>query len=683
MPGVAKVVTAKDVTGTNRIFGTITYPWNKGDGYDRPILSDTKIYQYGDVVAMVLADTKKQALEAAKKVKVEIEKLPAYMNCLDASADDAIEIHPGTPNVFFEVDLKKGDHENVDARIENAAYMVESDYYTQRQPHLTVEPDVGFAYIDDDGVVTVHSKSIALYLAHYQIVEGLGLEAEKLRIIQNPQGGNFGYKIGPTLEALCAVATMATGGRPCYLEYDYHQHMIYTGKRAPCFSNVRVAADENGKLVAMDFDLIMDHGAYSEFADELLGKACRYTGGGFFVPALRGHGRTTFTNHTWVSAFRAYGGPQGAFSTNLIMDELAEKMGLDTWELMNRNILREGDTLGTGEIADVYPLATLMEMIKPEYEAAKERCAKLSTPEKKRGVGLAVGIYNVGNDTADLADSDIELNADGTVTIFNTWEDPGQGADIGTLSTAHEALRPLGLAPEQIRLYMNDTAKCPDSGAAAGSRSQFMVGNAIVDSCNQLIAAMKKADGTFRTYDEMVAEGIATKYNGHFSAAHLCGAPDEATFQFTPHGPVPTMQYGVFLAEVEVDTKTGATTVVKMRLDSDIGVIANRQAVEGQMYGGLVQGIGLALTEDFDDLKKHSTMLGAGIPYIKDAPDALELNFLETPRATGPFGAGGCGELPLYAPHAAIVNAIYHACGARIKHLPARPEKVLAALKEL
>ncbi len=236
MPGVHSVVTHKDVPGTNRISGLLTYPWSKCDGNERPILSDAKIFQYGDVVAMVLADTKKQAEAAAKKVKVEFEKLPAYMNCLDAAAEDAIEIHPGTPNVFFEVDLKKGDHERIDELMKNAPYVVEGDFYTQRQPHMTIEPDVGFAYTDSDGVVTVHSKSIALYMAHLQICEGLGLEPEKLRLIQNPQGGNFGYKIGPTLEALCAVATMASG-RPCYLEYNYEQHMVYTGKRALLFAH--------------------------------------------------------------------------------------------------------------------------------------------------------------------------------------------------------------------------------------------------------------------------------------------------------------------------------------------------------------------------------------------------------------------------------------------------------------
>jgi aldehyde oxidoreductase len=363
------------------------------------------------------------------------------------------------------------------------------------------------------------------------------------------------------------------------------------------------------------------------------------------------------------------------------MDELAEKCGMDTWEFMNKNILHPGDTVGTGEQPDVYPLPALMAMLKPEYDAAQERCAKLSTAGKKRGVGISIGMYNVGADVADEAGSDIELNPDGSVTIYNTWEDPGQGADLGTLVTAHEALRPLGITPEQIHLYMNDTALCPNSGPAGASRSQFFVGNAIVDSCNQLLKAMAKPDGGYRTYDEMVAEGIALKYKGHFSEAPLCSGPDPETFQFAVR-PVPTYQYAAFLAEVEVDTATGKTEVVKLMINADVGVIASRQAVDGQMFGGMSQGIGLALSEDFEDLKKHTNMIACGMPYIKDIPDDLVANYIETPRKDGPFGAAGCGEIPLTSPHAAIINAIYHACGARITHLPARPEKVLAALKK-
>lgn len=679
MPGVVKVITHKDVQGSNRIFGLVVFPWNKGDGYDRPILCDQKVFQFGDAIAVVAAETKAQAEAAAAKVKVELEPLPAYMSAPEAAGEEAMEIHPGTPNVFFEVNLKKGAHDKINEIIADAPYVVEGNYYTQRQPHLSIEPDVGFAYMDENGVVTIHSKSIALYLHRFMIAAGLGLPPEKLRLIMNPQGGNFGYKLSPTLEAICAVATMATG-RPCFLEYSYYQHLTYTGKRSPAFINAKAAADKDGRLLALEFDTLIDHGPYSEFADDLTTKVARYTGAGFYVPTIKGRARVTFTNHAFGSAFRAFGAPQAKFATNLLMDQLAEKCGLDTWEFMYRNVLKPGDTVGTGEQPDVYPLPRLMEMMKPEYDAAVKRCKEMSTSDKKYGVGLSIGMYNVGADTADQASSEVELNPDGTVTIYNTWEDPGQGADVGTLVTAHEALRPLGLSPDQIRLYMNDTLLCPDSGPAGASRCQYMVGNAIVDSCRQLLEAMDKGDGTYRTYEEMIRDGLPTRYKGHFTAAPYCSPPDPETFQFAVR-PVPTYQYGVFMSEVEVDMSTGKTQVVKMILNADVGVIASRQAVDGQMYGGMAQGIGFALSEDFEDIEKHTNMIAAGIPFIKDIPDALVVNYLETPRSTGPFGAGGCGELPMTAPHASIINAIYHACGVRITKLPARPEKILAALK--
>jgi aldehyde oxidoreductase len=191
-----------------------------------------------------------------------------------------------------------------------------------------------------------------------------------------------------------------------------------------------------------------------------------------------------------------------------------------------------------------------------------------------------------------------------------------------------------------------------------------------------LVNAMKRPDGTFRKYDEMVAEKIPLRYSGKWTAA-ACTACDENG----QGNPFPVYMYGMFLAEVEVETKTGKTQVVKMTCVADIGKIVNKLVVDGQMYGGMAQGIGLALSEDFEDLKKHTTLVGCGLPYTKDIPDMLELHYIETPRPNGPFGAAGVGELPLTSPHAAVINAIYNACGARIKRLPALPEKVLAGLK--
>ena len=671
MPGVVKVVTHKDIKGKNRITGLITFPSNLGDGWDRPILCDTKVFQYGDAIAIVCADTEKHAREAAKKVKVELEVLPAYMSAPEAMEPDAIEIHPGTPNIYYIQKIAKG--EDTKPIFDKAEVVVEGDFYTSRQPHLPIEPDVGFAFLDDAGKLNIHSKSIGLHLHLYMIAPGLGVEPENLVLVQNNAGGTFGYKFSPTMEALVGAAAMATG-RPVFLCYDYAQQQIYTGKRSPFWTTVRYAADKQGKLLAMETDWSVDHGPYSEFGDLLTLRGAQYIGAGYDIKNIRGEGRTVCTNHAWGAAFRGYGAPESEFPSEVLMDELAEKLGMDPLELRYKNVYRKGSTTPTGQDPEVYSLPEMIDKLRPRYEAAKKRAAKRSTDAVKRGVGVAVGVYGAGLDGPDTSETDVELNPDGTVTIFNTWEDHGQGADMGTLAVAHEALRPLALATDQIRLVMNDTSKCPNSGPAGGSRSQVVTGQAIRVGCEELLKAMKKANGSYRTYEEMQAEGLPTKVHGKWTApAKDCDANGQGS-------PFCCYMYGVFLAEVAVDKATGKTTVEGMTCVADVGTVVNRLVVDGQIYGGLAQGIGLALTEDFEDIKKHSTLAGAGFPYIKQIPDNMEIIYVETPRPDGPFGASGVGEMPLTAPHAAVINGIYNACGARIRSIPALPEKVLAAM---
>lgn len=671
MPGVVKVVTHKDIKGKNRITGLITFPSNLGDGWDRPILCDTKVFQYGDAIAIVCADTEKHAREAAKKVKVELEVLPAYMSAPEAMEPDAIEIHPGTPNIYYIQKIAKG--EDTKPIFDKAEVVVEGDFYTSRQPHLPIEPDVGFAFLDDAGKLNIHSKSIGLHLHLYMIAPGLGVEPENLVLVQNNAGGTFGYKFSPTMEALVGAAAMATG-RSVFLCYDYAQQQIYTGKRSPFWTTVRYAADKQGKLLAMETDWSVDHGPYSEFGDLLTLRGAQYIGAGYDIKNIRGEGRTVCTNHAWGAAFRGYGAPESEFPSEVLMDELAEKLGMDPLELRYKNVYRKGSTTPTGQDPEVYSLPEMIDKLRPRYEAAKKRAAKRSTDAVKRGVGVAVGVYGAGLDGPDTSETDVELNPDGTVTIFNTWEDHGQGADMGTLAVAHEALRPLALATDQIRLVMNDTSKCPNSGPAGGSRSQVVTGQAIRVGCEELLKAMKKANGSYRTYEEMQAEGLPTKVHGKWTApAKDCDANGQGS-------PFCCYMYGVFLAEVAVDKATGKTTVEGMTCVADVGTVVNRLVVDGQIYGGLAQGIGLALTEDFEDIKKHSTLAGAGFPYIKQIPDNMEIIYVETPRPDGPFGASGVGEMPLTAPHAAVINGIYNACGARIRSIPALPEKVLAAM---
>ena len=685
MPGVERIITAEDIVaagGKNRINGLVMLPLNnKCDGWDRPVLCDEKIFQFGDAIAIVAADTEAHARAAADAVKVDIELLPAYMNAMDAIAEDAIEIHPGVPNAYYETNCIKGPDIDFDA----APNVVEIESYCSRQPHLHLEPDCGYAYIDEDGMVTVHSKSIGIHLHMPMIADGIGVPMDKLRIVQNHAGGTFGYKFSPTNEAILGAAAKIIG-KPVSLVFNQFQNITYTGKRSPGFMNIKLAADENGKLLGLWGNNYIDHGPYSEFGDLLTHRLSQFVGAGYHIPTIRNKSQTVFTNHAWGSAFRAYGSPQSFMGSEIAIDVLAAKMGMDPFDIRELNCYKESEasTIPTGYAPDVYCLEEMYKMARPLYEAGKKRVAEknaASDDRYKYGIGVASGVYGCGLDGVDSSQAYAELNPDGTVTMYTCWEDHGQGADMGTLMSAHETLRQAGIKPEQIKLVMNDTKLAPNSGPAGGSRSQVMSGNACRLAAENLIAAMKKEDGTFRTYDEMKAEGIETKVLGNWVCDYCATHPvDQATSQGEPFA---TYMYTLFLPEVCVDTQTGKVTVEKFTCVADVGTIMNKLLVDGNFYGGLAQGIGLALTEDFEDLSKHTSLKNCGIPYPKDIPDDIELHYLETYRPNGPYGAAGCGEAPLDAPHPAILNAIYNATGARITRIPALPEVVLAALAEL
>jgi len=587
MPGVFKVITHKDVKGKNRINRVLTFPGYKGQAEVRPIICDEKVFQYGDVMAIVAADTEEQAKAAAEKVKVNLEELPAYMSAPEAMAPDAMEIHPGIPNVFYERIIKKGS--DVKPIFDKAAYVVEDEFYVGRQPHLHLEPDCGVAYLKN-GKLYIHSKSIALNFHRAMLAEGIGVKMDDLVLIQSNTGSTFGYKVSTTCEQYLGVAATVTG-RPVSLVYDMHQNISYTPKRSPFFVKLRLAADKNGKLLAMEHDYSIDHGSYDELGDLLCQRGVQFIGAGYDIPSIRGKGRAVSTNHSWGAAFRAFGAPQSEFASETLMDMLAEKMGMDPLELRYKNVYRPGGTgLPSSQQPEVFTLPDLIDMLRPKYQEALKRAKQNSNANKKCGVGISLAMYGAQVDGPDASSAACELNPDGGVTIYDTREDYGQGADMGALGTAHEALHPLGLPPEKIRRVGNDTEKCPDSSFAAGSRSQIMTGNAIRLACQALLKEMTKADGSFRTYDEMVKEGKELKKIATYTASSQ-GIDENGQGKFMDN-----FMYGLNMAEVTGDTKTGKTTVDKMTLNTDIGVINNKLVVDGQNYGGLAQGIGLALT---------------------------------------------------------------------------------------
>ncbi|MDR3295764.1 MAG: molybdopterin-dependent oxidoreductase [Clostridiales Family XIII bacterium] len=674
MPGVVRIVTAKDVQGTNIIFEPNFHLRSKIKGDVRPIFNDKKIFMYGDVVGAVIADTQEHARDAAAAVKVEIEPLPEYLNFLDAVAPDAMRIHAQSENNYLLQPVFKG--ESADAVIEASAYAAEGSFYSTREPHLSIEGDTQQAYWDEDGNMVISCKSQSIQWNRESIANAMGIPLEKLRLVENPTGGSFGWATCAGSFAILGVCLMAVN-RPLTLTMRYEEHQHYSGKRTPSYSNGRIACDENGKLTAIEFDFGVDHGAYDDISMNLIASFARYPGFPYVIPNVRGLIRMAVSNHGFGTSYRGFGSPQSYTCSEALMDMLAEKAGMDPFEFRYRNLARPGDMTMNGYPYRDPSMVELYDKLRPVYEEAKARLAGKEDEEKYYGVGVCSGGFNVTIGAHDHAEIALELNPDGTVTHFNTWEDQGQGGDIGTLAHTHECLRPLGLEPDQIKLVMNDSHLCPNSGIAAASRCHFMVGYATENAAQQLLGAMRKADGSYRSYEEMLADGIPTKYIGAYDTT---GKGVDLNPNTGAADPVMTTTYGVFLAEVEVGKTDGKVRVTRIVAVSDVGILGNVLSVEGQAYGGISQTIGFALTENYDDLKRHGTLVGAGVPAIADIPDNIELIFHEREREYGPHGSTGCSELFQSGGHMAVLNAIHNATGARVYTLPASPAKVKAAI---
>ena len=678
MTGVVKVLTAKDVPGTNIIFEPNFNQRSLLKGDIRPIFNDKKIFFYGDLVGAVIADTEAHARAAAAVVKVDIEQLPEYTNFIDSAAPDAMRIHDRAPNVYLKQPVIKG--EDVRDIIEDSAYSAAGSFYSTREPHMSIEGDTQQAFWDENDNMVLANKSQSIQWNRESIADGIGIPLDKLRIVENPTGGSFGWSTCAGSFAVMGVCLLAMGDKDAKLTLtmSWPEHQAYSGKRTPAHSNGRIACDENGKLTAFEFDFGVDHGAYDDISMNLIQSFLRYPGYPYVCPNVRGLVRMAVTNHGFGTSYRGFGSPQSYTLGEALIDMLAEKVGEDPFEFRYKNIGRQGDLTNNGYPFKEISMEEIYDRMRPIYEEAKARmAAKPEDDDYYYGLGVASCGFNVSTGNHDMAEIALELNADGTVTALNTWQDPGQGGDIGTLTHAHECLRPLGLEPDQIKLHINDSHECPNSGISAASRCHFVVGRSTEEAAGKMLEAMKKPDGTFRTYDEMVAEGIPTKYWGRHDST---GQVVDLDFNTSQGDPVMTVTYGLEIAEVRVSKETGKTEVTRIVFISDVGRLGNVLSVEGQAYGGISQTVGFALTENYDDVKKHATMAGAGVPTIKDVPDDIELIYLDKDRIVSTHGSTGCSELYQSGGHMAVINGINNAIGGRVYTLPASPEKVKAVI---
>ena len=681
MPGVVKVMTAKDIKGTNSIGPPCAAPRSRMAFATQPVLADKKVARIGDPVALVAADTEEHARAAAKAVKVTYEDLPVYTSILESCLPDAVRIQEDAPNIFFDQPvLKGGDTRPVfDAAEEDDDIVVVSGAYrAPREPHLALEPMSTQAYMDEDDVLTINYKAQCVHVFQMLIPFALGLAPDKVRVVQSPTGGAFGYAMCADIGALSGLGCLCTG-KPVTLTLNYEETQRYSGKRAASYANGRCAVRKStGEILALDIHAVNDHGAYANTAAPLTPKTACFPGSPYNVQNMRVLVQAGLSNQAYGVAYRSFGAPQMFTPSGQLIDEAREAAGLDPFDFYYKNIVREGDTTANSGPYKVYTLDQCMDKVRPYYEESLKWKEEPAEEGWVRGIGVNCGCYHVSG-AADKSEVAIALNPDNSVTVYNSWEEMGQGGDIGSLVINHHALRELNLTPDQVHLNLGDSKTSPDTGPAAGSRSHYMAGNATLIACNKLLDAMRKDDGTFRTYDEMVAEGLETRYEGVFSTAGLYSelSPNDG------HGdPTPDINFIAQVARAEVQPSTGKVRIVGAHCCADVGVIGNFLAVDGQAYSGMEHGIGFALTEDYDDMeKKYGTMLGCGFPQCTDVPDDLVFEYIETPRGTGPFGSGGASEVFQCSTHTVILNAVADATGVRVHELPATPDKIKAAVE--
>jgi aldehyde oxidoreductase len=656
MPGVVAVLTAEDIKGTNRI---------RAFAPDEPVLCEDRVRRLGDPIVAVAAETLKQAEAAAAAVKVEYEPLPVMMTLEEALAPGAVQIHPHSPNLCVQQSLARGDTEKAFAE---AAAMVEAEFSTQWNHQAPLEPEASVAYMEgegDDATLVVIGRSIEIHAHKAQLAEALN--CENIRYQEAFVGGQFGIKSSITSEAIAAAMALHLR-RPARYIPSLEESILMSNKRHAFQMAAKLAADASGHLTAYSLDFVINKGAYFLLGPIPLLRVLYMFNSSYQIDNLAAEGKLVYTNTAPGGAARGAGPPQSNFALESAIDMLADKLGMDQLEFRKINSLRPGGLLSPGTPVKQWPFPELCDAIRPHYERAKKEAAALKDGPIKRGVGLATHGFGIGY-PGDTAKVSLEVDPDDGITIYCAIADPGEGNDSMLVQIAGHLL---GLPLEKIRLYTRATDRTEGMGPAASSRMTFMGGGALINACEQLQQTIKEAGSS--TYAGLQKAGQPTRFNGikHNPGGH---GIDEKTGQGEG---LLSIVLNIQMAEVDVDTETGDVRVVKMTSAVDAGTVLHPQNLEGQLEGGMDQGVGYALREDYvQGVSKDWRTFK--FPTIRNAFD-MELIIRETPRENGALGATGIGEMTMCSTAPAVINAIKDACGVRIFHLPATPEKVKAAL---
>jgi CO/xanthine dehydrogenase Mo-binding subunit/aerobic-type carbon monoxide dehydrogenase small subunit (CoxS/CutS family) len=685
--GLSAVLTAADVQGENS-FGVIP-------GFeDQPVFAEAETRYTGDAVAALVGP--RDVLRSIDPADVPIawKELPAAQDIEAAQLSSAGQLHKGRDNnVMCGGFVKCGD---ADAALAKAYVTVEGRFQSGFVEHGYIEPEAGFAEVVN-GRVEVHACTQAPVMDLEGLERVLGMDRSKIRIVPTAVGGGFGSKLDMSVQPYLAMAALKTG-QPVRICYTRTESMRASTKRHPSDITLRIGADKDGKICGFDFSGAFDTGAYASWGPTVANRVPVHASGPYQIADYTAQSKGVHTNNPPSGAFRGFGVPQSAIAQESLFDELADKLGQDALEFRIANVLKNGTPTVCGQVfGQGVGIKACFEALRPAW--TKERAAAESfnaqNTIRKRGVGVAGGWYGCGN-TSLPNPSTIKsgIQEDGTVVLHQGAMDIGQGANTVIAQVFATAL---GVDVGQVQRIGADTDVTPDAGKTSASRQTFVSGNAARLSGAALRAAILErmnvaedaqleiGGGTIRAKDavgEHVLELNALDADAEGYVLHASETYDPPTKPLDENGqghPYAQFGYATQMAVVEVDTALGTVKPIKFVAAHDVGQAINPMLVEGQVHGGIAQGLGMALMEEYIPGRTEN-LHDYLIPTIGDIPP-IETIIIEEPDVHGPYGAKGLGEHVLVPTAPALLNAIKHATGVRIQKVPATPSAVHAAIK--
>lgn len=694
VPGVMVVLTAADVP-VNRVLERAS--GGLGElAIEMPILASDRVRYLGEPVALIAADSREAMEAAAELVTVEYEELPGVYDVVSALAPDAPQVHD-QGNVLVTWNIRRGD---VAAALANADTVIEGTYQTQHAEHAYLEPEAGVGWMDLD-VVTLRVSTQVIEHA-IEVAEILNLPQNKVRIIASYMGGGFGGKEDMTVEPYLALLVWHTR-RPVRMIWDRQESLQASTKRHPFTMKYRTGVRSDGTILGQDIDIIGDAGAYPYLSARILFAGAALACGPYLTPNVSIRSRAVFTNNLPTSAFRGFGAMQMTFGYESQMDRIAAALGLNTSAVRQRNYLSKGDTIPTGETLST---VVAVDETRRRALAALGEPRQPSAPNRKVGRGFASAMQPYGRTIwfRDHASAWLSLQPDGTLLIRCGVTDLGAGQAASLCQIASEVL---GVALDEISIYIGDTALNPPAGGTFATRQLYMSGNAVLATATELRDRVAKVAGatlgaqpedlTFRDGAVLASAGpsvgrgmslaelVSACNAAAVSTAHLFTWRAEAG-KFDPAigqgSSFPDYTYGTHAADVEVDVETGQVHVLAYAASHDVGRAINPIRAEGQIQGGAVQGLGYALMEEVTieaGIPDNSLFANYLIPSAQDMPDIL-VEMVQSGEGKGPLGARGIGEPPIGPPAPTIANAIAAAIGARPTRLPFTPERILELL---